>query len=47
VIIAPPSAGGFFAGGLIGQRMDREKAADSRQSTGDGKKAQPASDEGE
>ncbi|MDB4970995.1 MAG: spfh domain / band 7 family protein [Myxococcales bacterium] len=26
VIIAPPSAGGFFAGGLIGQRMDQARA---------------------
>jgi regulator of protease activity HflC (stomatin/prohibitin superfamily) len=25
VIIAPPQAGGFFAGGLLGQRMDRER----------------------
>jgi regulator of protease activity HflC (stomatin/prohibitin superfamily) len=27
VIIAPPQAGGFFAGGLIGQRMDAAHAA--------------------
>ena len=26
VIIAPPQAGGFFAGGLIGQRMDQAHA---------------------
>jgi regulator of protease activity HflC (stomatin/prohibitin superfamily) len=26
VIIAPPQAGGFFAGGLIGQRMDQARA---------------------
>ena len=25
VIIAPPQAGGFFAGGLLGQRMDKER----------------------
>ncbi len=32
VIIAPPQAGGFFAGGLIGQRMDQAR----------GEQAQPA-----
>ena len=26
VIIAPPQAGGFFAGGLLGQRMDQARA---------------------
>lgn len=30
VIIAPPQAGGFFAGGLIGQRMDQARAADAQ-----------------
>jgi regulator of protease activity HflC (stomatin/prohibitin superfamily) len=38
VIIAPPQAGGFFAGGLIGQRMDQPRV-DSRQSTVDSKKS--------
>jgi regulator of protease activity HflC (stomatin/prohibitin superfamily) len=33
VIIAPPSAGGFFAGGLIGQRMDQTRAADKTKAT--------------
>ena len=37
MIIAPPQAGGFFAGGLIGQRMDQARA-----DTGKGAKAQPA-----
>ena len=45
VIIAPPSAGGFFAGGLIGQRMDQARAeAQPKQAAA---KAQPVSDEGE
>jgi regulator of protease activity HflC (stomatin/prohibitin superfamily) len=33
VIIAPPSAGGFFAGGLIGQRMDQTRAAEKTKAT--------------
>jgi regulator of protease activity HflC (stomatin/prohibitin superfamily) len=37
VIIAPPQAGGFFAGGLIGQRMDQARADGKAQG-----KAQPA-----
>jgi regulator of protease activity HflC (stomatin/prohibitin superfamily) len=36
VIIAPPQAGGFFAGGLIGQRMDQARAETTTA------KAQPA-----
>ncbi|MCU1280721.1 MAG: spfh domain / band 7 family protein [bacterium] len=42
VIIAPPSAGGFFAGGLIGQRMDQARAAVAK--TSDGKATAPVSD---
>ena len=33
VIIAPPQAGGFFAGGLIGQRMDQSRADSTAKAT--------------
>ena len=39
VIIAPPQAGGFFAGGLIGQRMDQARAA--RRADGQGERRRP------
>src|SRR5947209_334121 len=35
VIIAPPQAGGFFAGGLLGQRMDRERAETAKAAKAD------------
>jgi regulator of protease activity HflC (stomatin/prohibitin superfamily) len=34
VIIAPPQAGGFFAGGLIGQRMDQARSDGSKAGSG-------------
>ena len=43
VIIAPPSAGGFFAGGLIGQRMDQARA-DAQAKAAPSKPAEPSSD---
>jgi regulator of protease activity HflC (stomatin/prohibitin superfamily) len=33
VIIAPPQAGGFFAGGLLGQRMDQARAESGKAAT--------------
>jgi len=42
VIIAPPSAGGFFAGGLIGQRMDQARADAQAKPTP--RPAEPSSD---
>jgi regulator of protease activity HflC (stomatin/prohibitin superfamily) len=44
VIIAPPQAGGFFAGGLLGQRMDQARAVKDAPAAGSASAATNVSD---